>query len=164
MTNTVEYYKLIKIDKMVDCSQKDLFFLDKAVGEAYKSDFNSSLRLGACIVLNKKKLYTGYNQKSRTQISKTNYHSLHAEIHALCNYMKMEHNVYSITNPSNKGSSTIYIARLMRNPNKPPFGNSKPCKRCQAFLHIHNIKLVKYTDIDLYTGEQVLITLEKQLP
>lgn len=160
----MEYYKPIKIEYFTECSQKDLFFLDKAIGNAYNSDFNSSLRLGACIALHKKKFFCGYNQRSRTQISNTKYHSLHAEIHALCNLIKQEYNHYSIHLSSCipiQTQSTIYIARLMRDITKAPYGNSKPCNRCQEYMYHHNIRYVKYTDVDK-DGKQLIITMIRQ--
>ncbi len=37
-------------------------------------------------------------------------------------------------------------------------GNSKPCKRCQSFLHKHNIKKIKFTDI--VNGQNVLCEMK----
>lgn len=158
----MEYYITIKTELWEDCSQKDLFFIDRAVAQAYNSDFHSSLRLGACVAMHKKRYYTGYNQKARTQIYKSNSHSLHAEIHALSIFVRHEYNKYSICdkNLNNITVPAIYVARLLRNPNGPSFGNSKPCNRCQKFLYNHNVRLVKYTDVN-EEGKQVLITMEK---
>lgn len=38
-------------------------------------------------------------------------------------------------------------------------GNSKPCIRCQIFLHKHNVKKIKYTDI--INGINVLCEMKK---
>ena len=37
----------------------------------------------------------------------------------------------------------IYVVRLMNETD----GNSKPCSRCQSYLHRHNVKKMKFTDI-----------------
>lgn len=158
----MEYYTIVKTELWEHCSQKDLFFIDRAIAQAYNSDFHSSLRLGACVAMHKKRFYCGYNQKARTQIYKSNSHSLHAEIHALSIFVRHEYNKYSICDKhvNNITVPAVYVARLLRDPNKPSFGNSKPCNRCQKFLYNHNVRLIKYTDID-EDGKQVLITLEK---
>lgn len=157
-----EYYRTVKEELWEDCSPKDLFFIDRAIATAYNSNFHSSLRLGACIVLHKKKYFCGYNQKDRTKIYKSNYHSLHAEIHALSIFVRQEYNKYSICDRhvDNLNVPAIYVVRLMRDPNKASFGNSKPCKRCQSFLYNHNVRHVKYTDVNK-AGEQILITMER---
>lgn len=161
MIMSSEYYHYLKTEYQNEWSKRDLFFLDKSFMIAFLSDFNSSLKLGACIVLNKKKYYTGYNQKCRTQIFNSKYYSLHAEIHALSNFIKCEYGQYDLCNWSAaNNNSTIYIVRLMNNPIFPPYGISKPCKRCESFLYQHNIKYIKYTDIDEY-GKQVLVTLQR---
>lgn len=162
MNNNNIMYTLLKTENIMECSKKDMFFLDKAFLSAFHSDFHSSLKLGACIVVNKKKYYTGYNQRCRTTISGSAHKSLHAEIHTLANYIKHEYGKYSIIY-SDKTSSNliIYIVRLMNNPNEPPYGLSKPCKRCETFLYQHNIKYIKYTDI--VNEKQVLITLQRNL-
>ncbi len=55
---------------------------------------------------------------------------------------------------------TIYVVRLLngapRNSKKPDFmfGCSKPCKNCQKFLYIYNIRKIKYTDV--VDGKSVL--------
>ena len=156
----MEYYTTIKQEQWKDCSQKDLIFIDKAIARAYNSDFQSSLRLGACIALNKKKFYCGYNQKERTLIYKSNHYSLHAEIHALSIFVRHEYNKYSICDKQTNIIPVIYVARLMRDPNKASYGNSKPCERCQKFLFAHNVRYIKYTDIDM-NGKQILVTMEK---
>lgn len=38
-------------------------------------------------------------------------------------------------------------------------GNSMPCNRCQTFLHLHNIKKIKFTNI--INGENVLCEMRK---
>ena len=155
------YYSTVKTELWEDCSPKDLFFIDRAIAQAYNSDFHSSLRLGACIALHKKKFFCGNNQKARTQIYKSKYHSLHAEIHAISIFVRHEYNKYSICDKNNAIQiPAIYVARLMKNPNGPSFGNSKPCNRCQKYLYNHNVRFVKYTDIN-QDGKQVLVTLEK---
>ncbi len=160
---TSEYYHYLKTEFKNDWSKRDLFFLDKAFMKAFFSDFNSSLKLGACILISKKKYYTGYNQKCRTKIFKSNYHSLHAEIHALSNFIKHEYGKYSMTcnyDDDKFNNLTIYVVRIMNNPKIPPYGISKPCKRCEKFLYHHYIKYIKYTDVDEY-GNQILVTLQR---
>jgi cytidine deaminase len=154
-----ELYSLIKTELITECSKKDLFFIDKAFLNAFFSDFTSSLKLGACIAINKKKYYTGYNQKCRQTICGSHYLSLHAEIHALANFMKQEYGKYSILYPTCEPNLTIYIVRLMNNPYHPPYGISKPCKRCESFLYQHNIKYIKYTDVE--NGQQVIRTMQR---
>lgn len=153
------YYRQVKTELWTNCSSKDLFFIDRAAAQAYNSDFKSSLRLGACIALHKKKFYCGYNQKNRTQIYKSKYHSLHAEIHAISIFVRQKYNKYSICDKHYDIIPAIYIARLMKNPNRPSFGNSKPCNRCQQYLFNHNVRLIKYTDIN-ENDKQVLVTME----
>jgi cytidine deaminase len=155
-----EYYTIVKTESWKECSSKDLFFIDRAVATAYHSDFTSSLRLGACIVLHKKRYFCGYNQKARTKIYKSHYHSLHAEIHALSIFVKQEYNKYSICDKHVEIIPVIYVARLMRDPDKASYGKSKPCNRCQQFLHNHSVRLIKYTDVD-DDGKQILVTMEK---
>lgn len=155
-------YKLVKIEYKNDWSNRDLFFLDKAFTSAFFSDFKSSLKLGACLVINKKKYYTGYNQKCRTFIFKSKYISLHAEIHALSNFIKNEYGKYTMTRHREDifRNLMIYVVRVMRDPKIPPYGISKPCTRCEAFLFEHNIKYIKYTDVDK-SGHQILVTLQR---
>ncbi len=154
-------YHYLKTEYEHEWSKRDLFFLDKAFYNAFFSDFTSSLKLGACLAINKKKFYTGYNQKSRTQIFKSKYVSLHAEIHALSNFIKQEYGKYNINCGEDKFNNlTVYVIRLMNNPQIPPYGISKPCKRCESFLYEHNIKYIKYTDVDKF-GKQILITLQR---
>lgn len=156
-------FHYIKSEKIDEWSKRDLFFIDKAFTFAFFSDFNSSLKLGACIVVNKKKYYTGYNQKCRTQIFKSKYLSLHAEIHALSNFIKSEYGQYNLESSSwsaDNNNTAIYIVRLMNNPLLPPYGISKPCKRCETFLYQHHIKYIKYTDVDK-DGKQILVTLQR---
>lgn len=154
-------YSILKTELISECSNKDKLFIDRAFMNAFFSDFNSSLKLGACLVVSKKKYYTGYNQRCRTKICGSNYLSVHAEIHALANYMKQEYGQYSILHhPEHDDSKlTIYVVRIMNNPLLPPYGLSKPCKRCEHFLYQHNIKYVKYTDVE--DGIQVLRTMQR---
>lgn len=155
-------YSLVKTQVITECSNKDKLFIDRAFMNAFFSDFNSSLKLGACLVVSKKKYYTGYNQRCRTKICGSNYLSVHAEIHALANYMKQEYGKYSILHhPEEHDESklTMYVVRIMNNPLHPPYGISKPCKRCEYFLYQHNIKYVKYTDVE--NGVQVLRTMQR---
>jgi hypothetical protein len=59
----------------------------------------------------------------------------------------------------------MYVVRLM-NINKGKsnlshylLGKSKPCQRCQSFIHLHNIKTIKYTDI--IDGVSVLCEMKR---
>ena len=153
-------YTRIKTECKHEWSKKDVFFLDKSFESAFYSDFTSSLKLGACIVINKKKYYTGYNQKSRTSIFKSKSISLHAEIHALSNFIKNEYGQYNLSSARNDKfkNLTAYVVRIMRNPEIPPYGISKPCTRCESFLYDHYVKYIKYTDVN-ECGQQILVTL-----
>ena len=50
MIMSSEYYHYLKTEYQDEWSKKDLFFIDKSFMIAFLSDFNSSLKLGACIV------------------------------------------------------------------------------------------------------------------
>lgn len=152
-------YKLIETRPMAEWTGRDRFFVDKCFMSAFMSDFDLPLKLGACIVVNKKVFYCGYNQKHRMSIFKSMYKSVHAEIHALSNYIKNEYGQYSMHTQCNRSNITIYVVRLMSNPSLPPYGISKPCIRCQRFLQEHGIKYIKYTDVDEHKN-QVLRTLQ----
>lgn len=78
---------------------------------------------------------------------------MHAEINTLYKFLKTK-NIYDIkkkTKLANNG--VIYVVRLMNEQEGKcdhfPFllGNSRPCDRCQLFLHKHNVKKIKYTNI-----------------
>lgn len=156
-------FQEIKRELICKWTKRDIFFIDKAFETAFLSDFQSSLKLGCCIVVNKKRYYTGYNQKYRTLISKSKALSLHAEIHALSNFIKMEYGQYDIVryNKNILSNLTAYIVRIMNNPIFPPYGISKPCHRCQSFLYQHGIKYIKYTDVN-ESGKQILVTLIRE--
>lgn len=49
-------YHYLKTEYEHEWSKRDLFFLDKAFINAFFSDFTSSLKLGACVVINKKNI------------------------------------------------------------------------------------------------------------
>lgn len=50
-------------------------------------------------------------------------------------------------------NGVIYVVRLMNETEGKSdhfshlLGNSKPCSRCQSYLHRHNVKKIKFTDI-----------------
>lgn len=50
----------------------------------------------------------------------------------------------------NKGKSNLFNYLL---------GKSKPCQHCQSFIHLHNIKTIKYTDI--IDGVSVLCEMKR---
>ena len=96
-----------------------------------------------------------------------NYHSLHAEMHALFKSLKM----YNKTNrfktnykKLKRPSSTIYVVRILRDVENIPklqgywFGNAKPCVHCQTYLSSHNVTKIKYTD--MVDGKNVLCEMK----
>ena len=145
-------YQLIDTVSISRCTARDLFFINHAVQSAQQSDFHSSLKLGACIVVDRKKFYGGYNQKRRARIMRTSYFSVHAEIHALHNYTKRM--------AKQRCGTTIYVVRLLRDTTQFLYGNSKPCERCQEYLYRHCVEYIKYTDI--VAGTQVIVTMRHQ--
>jgi deoxycytidylate deaminase len=118
---------------------KDLRYLNLALQEIDKSEFKSSLRVGASLDINEN--YAGCNLHRNVIDGKIIYRSLHAEMHVLIRSKR-----------DGKRAKTLYVARLADG----RFGNCRPCVECQKWLPIYGVKIVKYTDyID---GKNVLCT------
>lgn len=66
-----------------------------------------------------------------------------------------------------KCSGVMYVVRLMNITDsksdifKYLLGISKPCLNCQTYMHRHNVKKIKYTDI--IDGVNVLCEMKKVL-
>lgn len=107
----------------------------------------------------------GANYRKITRYGNINYFSLHAEVCALLKYLKLFYKNSSLKQRNNKkNSSTIYIARVLRDKQNLPnnqnimFGNCQPCQHCQEQLAKFGFKRIKYTDIK--DGKNVLIELQ----
>lgn len=144
---------------LTQLSKRDRRGVSIASEMALNSEFGSSKRLGACILVNgqPKCVFSGYNQKSRTRILKQNCMSVHAEVHALAQYVASQGYKPYQKNPRLR--ITLYVVRLMRDVNRPEYGISKPCKNCQSMLKpfVHTIK---YTDVDATNSMNVLCTMK----
>ena len=108
---------------------KDLRFLNLALEEIEKSEFHSSLRVGACLVNGK--VYTACNQHRPIYKKKFVYYSLHAEMIVMLKSLR-----------DKKRIKTLYVARIADG----KFGYCRPCTECQKWLQAFGVKVVKYTD------------------
>jgi hypothetical protein len=99
----------------------------------------------------KDSVFYGENQH-RQKIGKTFSHSVHAEINTVYKRLRQK-NIYDINQKTSMCDGDIYIVRLMNIEDGKCdlfdylLGISKPCERCQSFLHRHRVKKIKYTDI-----------------
>ena len=94
----------------------------------------------------KGKVYSGYNQ-NRTKMFSWRSYSIHAEVHAIYQYLR-------IKSPSKRpkiesdilsSKAVLYVARTMAGPF--PFGKSKPCDHCMQTIQTVGVKTIKYTDV-----------------
>ncbi len=99
----------------------------------------------------KDSVFYGENQH-RQKIGKTFSHSVHAEINTMFKCLKKK-NIYDLKIKTIESKGVMYVVRLMNiNEGKCKMfdyllGISKPCNRCQSYMHRHNVKKIKYTDI-----------------
>ena len=133
-------YTITNIVPIHEIPTKDMRAINGALNTAYKSNFHSSLRLGACIA-HKKEFLQGPNMKGQTRFGNISRVSLHAEMNALCSYLRKEYGNTSFRQKSTKTNNyTVYVVRIMNSKKGLPdnqtvwFGCSKPCKHCQENL------------------------------
>ena len=158
-------YHLNTITPIHDIPNKDIRAVNEALNTAYESNFHSSLRLGACIK-NKKEYLMGPNMKGQTRFGKISRVSLHAEMNALCSYLRKEYGHTSFKQkPTKTNNYTVYVVRVMNSKKGLPdnqkvwFGCSKPCINCQTNLFHFGFKKIKYTDN--INGQNVLCEMVK---
>lgn len=152
----MDFYRFKSSESLDNLGRRDRVALEMAAQSATLSDFTSSRRLGACIRIDgsPRVMIAGFNQRGRVRILREDCNSVHAEIHALAQFL----NTYR----GRKRRVTLYVVRLMRNKSKCLYGNSKPCTLCQEKLKAH-VDVIKYTDVDDTGTQNVLKTLVLKL-
>jgi deoxycytidylate deaminase len=105
----------------------------------------------------KGKVYSGYNQ-NRTKMFSWRSYSVHAEVHAIHQYLKLKSpskrpKIFAHTIPS---SAVMYVARIASG--IKPFAKSKPCDHCLRTIQSFGVRTIKYTDI--IDNELVICTIK----
>ncbi len=113
---------------------------------AKKASKNSDhrIKVGACIILNRKPISVGFNQRFKAHTIIRQFHdtqTIHAEVHAILN----------VKNKKLLEGSTLIVYR--ENNMDGELALARPCKPCQEFIKLFKIKKVVYTTDGGYTEE-----------
>ncbi len=126
---------------MKDLGQKQLKFIDKAIGIAKIVNNNSCWHFGAVLTSRNRIISIGKNNPWRThRRSNTYYHNIHAEFDALLGVPK-----------DRLIGSTLYIVRLGYDFRKHLM-MARPCSCCEFALRQAGVKEVFYSVSDNFIG------------
>jgi deoxycytidylate deaminase len=112
-------------------------FVEKAIEISQKSHMKH--KLGALIIKSGKIVGTGFNISDRCKILKYKDISIHAEISAICSYLRKK-NIFSLR--ADMSDVQLLVVRY----SNEKCGESKPCLNCLRVIKSLKIKKIHYVN------------------